>query len=276
MSQESDITVPAPSKIPDWFVPDYPELKGTDNVGKAAVEGQVMAYPKVVRSQTDPAILNQEVGNISFMLFKEPRKLRTGKPVYGFFKLRGNWPNETDAKRQAAKIIREIDSKYPVLLAPVGHWLPITEENAIAKDMLDVRMKDDEIQLRDQAVKDKQEEERRIMREIREREDELKSGDIYDDPTSLTYYSMRRVTEMKLVEARDAQRKQIASIEEKIDMVRRELKTLEKDHPQYGDEWLDCYNAERRKVGIPDFNPGEDTFREYNEYVLEESPEEDA
>lgn len=254
---------------PEWLIPDYPPLRYDDAVGKAAVEGQLVSYPKTVRTMTDPPISNQSLSLISYCLFKEPRVLRNGVPVYGFVKVRGTCNDETQAKFMASKIIREVDSKYQVRVAPTGAWVPITDENAFVKDILDVRMREDEIHLQDEAVKEKQSKQRQLMREIKEREDEAKSGDIYDDPQSLTYYSMRRVTANKLMETRDSTRLQLETMEKTLRKVRKELKRLEIDHPEYIDEWVERYNVERRKAGVPDYVPVEDQVREHEDTIFE-------
>jgi len=261
---------------PPWLVPGYPPLKGDDLVGKAAVEGQLVYYPKVVRSQIDEPINNQTIGCVSLMLFNEPKKMRNGKPVYGFFKLRGNWANHEQMLHESSKIIRTVDSKYKIRAAPVGHWLPIVEEDALCKELIDVKTNKEQITLRNQAAIEKREEQKNLMREIREREEELKSGDIYDDPKSLTYYSMRRVTEMKLVEARDKLKVQLETMKGTLQKVRIELKKLELEHAEYKDQWIDRYNEERKKGGLPDFIPAEDLFDEYEGETLESlgTPEE--
>ncbi len=257
-------------KTPEWLVPNYPSLKGDDAVGQAAVNGQIVAYPNVVRTMVDSPISGQKISGMSFMLFNEPRKLRNGKYVYGYIKNRGNWADENQAKFEASKIIREVDSKYQIRLAPTGAWVPITDEDAFTKETLDVRMKEDEIHIRDQAVKEKESEQRRMAREIREREEELRNeGDIYDDTTSLTYYSMRRVTELRLRETIDHQLRQIESIRKTLRKVQKELKRLEIDNGDYKNEWLNCYNVERRKTGIPDYVPSEEQLREYEDACFE-------
>ncbi len=262
-------------KNPDWLVPDYPPLKG--EVGQAAVNGQIVHYPKVARTQTDPPIVNQIVGNISFMFFKEVRKLRNGKPVYGFFKLGGNWADEIRAKSAASKIIREVDSKHQVKLCPVGGWLPLTDESAFCREMLDVRMNKNEKHLRDQAVKDTLAKQNQMKREIFEREEELKhGGDIYDDPTTLDFYSMKRVTDMKLTEQIENYIKALENIRGKLKDTRRLLKKLEIKHPEYNDQWVECWNVNRRKAGIPDFIPGEDEFKEYEETVFDDLEDSDS
>jgi len=250
----------------EWLIEDYPVLKN-DCVGRAAVEGQLVSYPKVVRRTQDPPITNQEIGCVSFMLYQEPRKLSNGKPVYGFVNLRGNWPNTSVATIEARKLIKEVDSRYQIKLAPVGAWVPITDENAFVKELEDVKMNEEEIHLRDSAAKEKREEQRRIEREIREREEDLKSGDIYDDPSSLAYYTMKRVTENKLNEAVKAQKRTLENTKLNLKKVRTELKLLEKNNTDHLENWIDCYNMERRKAGIPDYIPSEEEFTAYQNFT---------
>ena len=258
---------------PEWLVEGYPPL-GIDLVGQAAVEGQTVEYPQIVRTTTDPPIYGQKLGLLSFMLFKEPRTLSSGKPVYGYVNLRGNWPDASQARSQAAKIIREVDSKHMIRIAPVGGWVPITEEDAFVREKYDVKTRDDEMALRDEAAKEKEAEQRRMQREIREREEEAKNSDIYDDPESLKFYSMRRVTELRLIEARENQLRQIETINENLRKVQKETKKLEKIHPEYLDEWIDCYNEERRKAGVPDYVPSEEQELEHQNAVFTDSEEE--
>lgn len=246
------------SETPNWFIPDYPPLKSSDLVGKAAVEGQIVTYPKVVRTTADPPIINQTIGNVSFMLFDQPKKTKSGKPIYGFLKLRGTWNGEQIARAEASKIIREVDSKFPIKLSPIGMWVPITEDEDSAREKIDVKTNEEEIQLRDEATREKNMERKKIQQDLEERRKELEeSGDIYDDPTSLRYYTMRMVTSIRLREEKIRLMKQLSDIDINVDKVNRDLYNLEKIHSEYKNEWVDCYNIERRKSGIPDFQPDE-------------------
>jgi hypothetical protein len=256
MSQEGNTN--NTSQPPGWLVPTYPSLRGDDVVGRAAVEGQLVSYPKVVRTMTDPAIVGQKLSCVSFMLFKEPRKVSKGPPVYGYVKMRGNWADQSQATFEASKIIRDIDSKYAIRLAPTGSWVPITDNAAFIEDHLDVNTGEQEFALRDEAVKEKQADDNRIKKELRDREEELKEdGDIYDDPTSLTYYAMRRVTETTLLDTYDRQYAQLKSTKAVINKVQRELKKLELSNPEYTEQWIDRYNQEREKGGVPLYKQNE-------------------
>jgi len=257
------------SKKPEWLIDDYPPLTGETKT--EAVRSQTIKYPKVVRQMDDPPIANQLYGNLSFMFFDDPKTLSTGKKVYGFCKVRGVWPTETTATEDSKRIIQEVDSRFQIRIAPVGAWVPLTNENAFCKDLLDVGGKDGDVnQLRSEAIKQKEGEQRRIMRELKEREDDVQTEDIYDNKKTLKYYSMRRVTEMRLTEACAINRKKLDKIIHNQLKVRLELKRLEQENPQYTGEWVECYNQEREKSGIFAYVPGPDEFDEYENTTAEE------
>jgi len=265
-------------KVQEWLIPDYPPVKGSDIVGKSIIGGQTVVYPKVVRDMVDPAIPGQAYGNLSFMLFEEPRVLRSGYRVFGFAKLRGNHSSDTWAKKDSNRIVLEVDSRYPVLTCPVGCWLPITEDPRFCEELVDAASEDSSKDvegtpidsMRSEAVKKKARERQIRQKEIRDRmEDAKEGGDIDDDPESLRYYSMHRVTEWKLTERRDIQEKLLKKAKDKLLEIRRELKEIEAEHPEYADDWLGCYNDERAKAGIAPHIPGEDDFKEYKETTLE-------
>lgn len=262
------MTDPTP-KQPEWLIEGYPKLEG--NAEKEAVRSQTIKYPMVVRQMDDPPIPNQMFANISFMFFDEPKTLSSGKKVYGFCKVRGVWPTEQSATNDCKRLIREVDSRFQIRIAPVGAWVPLTNENAFCRDLLDVgsSVSQMEINLRNDAIKEKESEQRRIINELKEREQEVTDEDIYDDKSTLRYYSMRRVTEMRLSEAVQINRMKLNKILKNQLKVRAELKHLEKDFPEYPSQWVDCYNIERRKAGIFEYVPGEDEFTEYEEVPLE-------
>lgn len=259
-----------PTKTPTWFNDTYPPLSSQDDVGKAAVEGQTVSYPQVVRTMVDPPINGQNIGNLSFMLFKTPRMFRN-KPVYGYVKLRGNHVDEKSARYDAYRIIREVDSKFQVRLAKVGAWVPITDDDSCIKELYDVRENDEEKHIRDEAVKEREAEARRIAKEIKEAEDALKNGsDIYDNPDSLDFYTMKRVTEMRLTEAYQIAMRKLKELENSMIETHIILRTLEITNPDYNDQWIDVYNKERSKTSLPNFIPSEKHFEKYESTQLSE------
>jgi len=268
MSEENKTTTPS------WFNPEYPPLKSTDDIGKASVNGQVIEYPQVVRKMVDPVISGQEYGNISFMLFEKPRMFR-GKPIYGYAKMRGNHSNSDACRFDAYRIIREVDSKFQVRIAKVGNWVPITENDSVVEDLYDVRNNDEEKHLRDEIVKEKEKESRRLANEIREAEEALKTGDdIYDKPESLDFYTMKRVTEMRIVEAVEIAERKLKELYNTLAETHMILHILDEKNPEYKNEWIDNYNFERSKTSIQPFVPSSKQFELFENSNLEKLREE--
>ena len=251
-------------KRPEWLVPDYPELTG--DVGQAAVNGQMLYYPKVARSKKDVSVSKQHMGLISFVLLKEPQKLKNGKPLYGFFKLRGNWADLEQAESKGSRIVREQDSKYKIRVVDVGEWLPLTDDDGLAQKNVNVNLDaTDEERKREIAMREEEANRAAKMRELREREEEVRNGTDYNDDTeSLDHYTMKMVVWIRIQENIEQLRNQIASLEGKLEGTRDTLRNLDAKHPEYQGSWIDNYNIERRKSGIPDHVP---TQRELDRYV---------
>ncbi len=267
-------------KRPEWYDPLHEPLN--TNELRSAMDNKHLNmtnekdFPQILRTNTDDAIPNQAVGNITFNLFPQDKiyiNPKTNKPVYGFMKLRGNWLNGDDAYFQASKIIKNVDSKYRIFSVPVGHWIPVTEDDIFARDTIDVKMNDDGIQLRDKAVKEKEDENKRKMREIKEREEELKNdGDVYDDQESLRFYTMKRVTYMTLQEYIEKQKKELKRNLDNLTKTTKILKTLDSKYPQYQTQWVNMYNDERKKGGIGEYEYDEDKWEYYNKTDIDNLP----
>ena len=250
---------------PKGVNPTYPPLSG--EVAEAAVNGQIVRYPQVVRSGKDLPVPQQSHGLISFMLFKEPKTLKTGKVCFGFCKLRGNWSDPSQCEMKAAGIIREQDSKHKVRIGEVGAWLPITDEGAFVQQTIDVKADaTEEEKFKEEAIRKRQDEDKRIMRELKEREEEVKTAKDYnDDPTSLDYYTMNRTTWMWVTEQVEIQETRLKELKQKLTDRRKLLADLDAKHPAHQDEWIANYNKERRKAGIPDFIPSETMTKQYDD-----------
>jgi hypothetical protein len=236
--------------------PTYPPLTGTE--AALAVENQIGYYPKVVRSKKDTSVSKQHVGLISFMLLEEPKMTKQGRCL-GFFKLRGNWADLEQAESKAARIVREQDSKYKIRVVDVGEWLPLIDDDKLVKKNVNINLDaNDEEKLREDAARKEEEKKRQHMREMKEREEEIKSAKDYnDDEKSLDFYTMKRVAWLRMRENIEQLENQKISIEKKVQETRELLNSLELDYPDYREAWIDNYNRERRKAGIPDYTPSQ-------------------
>lgn len=251
---------------PSWLNPMHPPLEGREAIN--AAEDLVVArpYTQMVRSQIDIPVPQQNYGLVSFMLFNEPKKLPSGKPVYGFLKLRGNYTDVNLCKNRAADIVRTQDSKNKVLIMPVGSWLPITADDGVVGENVDVNIDVDAEyeKKRQEAAMEKEKEEQRIARELKEREQEVKtSKDYNDDTTHIDYYTLKRVAWMRILEREAVIKKDLEKIQKVKSETRKTLVDLDSKFPKYATQWIDNYNTERRKSGIPDYIPSAESEKEY-------------
>ncbi len=246
-----------------FLVSRYPSLE-SDLVGQSAVQGQLVTYPKIARALDDPTIPGQQFVNLSYMLLADPVTLESGKKMFGYVKFRGAYPSQETAQKEGERIIREVDSKWQVRVALGGQWIPITEDDTRIKDKIDVVTNDegDKPALRDAALQRKRNEDQRIQRELREHEDELRRDTEDETPLeekerTLDGYVTKRNTEMKLLEMEEKYLYQLKAMRYNMARLSHEMGCLERDHPEYNDQWLDRMNEERTKYGHPNYVPSE-------------------
>jgi len=91
------------------------------------------------------------------------------------------------------------------------------------------------------------------------------------------FYTMKRVTENKLYEAVEVQKRKIKELEDKLMETYILCKKLDEKNPDYKDKWVENYNIERAKTSIPPFTPIESQVEAYEnltlEYLVKEYPE---
>jgi hypothetical protein len=257
---------------PDWKIPGYPELKG--NVGQAAVNGQIVYYPQVVRSDTDTPVDRQAFGMVTLNLLPEPREVTVGNTktkIYGFLKLRGNWADVDQCTAKAAAIVREQDSKNFTRIAHVGYWLPICDSECLSKEVVSVGAADepeDQRRAREKLSRKKHAEQAKYEKEIRDREEEIKNApDHNDDPLSIDYYTMKRVLAVRLDEQISQFQKKLDGLTAARDMNNNLVYALDQLVPNHQNSWIDNYNKEARNAGVADFVEPEATVQQHATFV---------
>lgn len=266
---DTDATRPLNVGIP-FLLPEYPTL-GDNIVGRAAVNGQLVRYPQIARDLTDPPIPQQQFVNISYMLLDDPRTLENGKREYGMLNVRGTWPTRTAAEKDGKRIIREVDSRNLVLVVPVGQWIKITDDTSHIGDKIDVKTDDDDSKpaLRDEVALRRRREEERKIREIKEHEEEMLAEErdprtVDELENTLEGYIKKRVKEITHLEIRQKFEEQMHALDYLMTENANVLAVLERDHPEYSTQWLEGYNDQRNKYGVPSYTLSE-VEREYHD-----------
>ena len=172
---------------------------------------------------------------------------------------------------EASKIVREQDSANKIRLVEVGAWYPITDEDG-PTEKIDVRteMPAEEEKVKREAIRQREEDSARIIREIKEREEEIKKApDLNDNEESLDFYVMKYITWLRLQENMEQFKAKVTDLENKWKKTRKLLATLDEKHPEYNGAWINRYNEERRKTKIPDYIPNDEQEELYTKKIME-------
>lgn len=238
----------------------------TGAVGRAAVNGQVFEYPKVTRNGKfiDPIIPDQRFGLLSYQILEKPYVVtKDGKTIkiLGFCKARGNYPNEDEARRLAAKLVREVESVFPVGICPVGIWQPIVEDlTDVSHERVSINAAEDAEKVRVQEAsrreRMKKVAEDRSAIENQKREANLKRGmgtDAESNPNSLDYAITHISVWIKLFRERMELKAKLKDIESKLKQRHETLEYYRRSRPEFfdNDAWLERMNEERHKVSVP-------------------------
>ena len=239
--------------------PSYEPLTG--HVGRAAVNGQIFAYPKVLRQKKDPPVPNQNLSLLSFHVFEQPKTIvdKNGKTVKirGMAKCRGVYEEKDQAVRASAQIVRDIDSVFKIGISEVGAWVPIVEDvDAFSKDTVPLDTEEEMEKQREmeelRAQKRKKAEEEQRLRKQEERAKEAALSDPSGDPESLDYTTMQNTTWLGLFRTRETLKEQVKNITWKLKTQHEILEYLRRRHPEYyeNDAWLELANKQRAETSI--------------------------
>jgi len=208
---------------------------------------RIRQYIKQKPSQCDPQIPRQNYCLLSFMLLPKPER-----GVIGFVKPRGVYDDIDSATRGAEDIINGVDSVFPVHIAHVGYWNPITNNEEFSSDQLDVHTNEIESSLRDKAAKESVAKVQQQQREIAEKKEEIRHSSSCDDDDeeSLNFYTKKKVSYKELSNYITSGEEKLKELKMKKLKLYKTINNLGFKHPEYQDQWLDNYNNARKKAGL--------------------------
>lgn len=237
----------------------YEPLNGA--IGRAAVNGQIVAYPKIIRSRIDPPIPDQVYCLISFLHFDKEHiaKDRHGKEtkIKTLVKVRGTFGTENEAIRKAAELVRNVDSTFEIAVARVGKWEPVVEdigswsaEKVSAESEKQLEAQQSQVEIRRQ--KTKEYEESKKMQEFQENQRKLIEEDSSKDPESLDFATMQSVIFLKLHRDRKELKAKLDNLTKKLKDQHETLEYMRRRHPEHfeNDAWLEHLNKARRKTSL--------------------------
>lgn len=241
-------------KTASWMQPNAePMLK---EELKEAIEGQ-SKYPEIVRKDRDTPIPDQAWSIVSFMVLPEPKD-----GVYAFVKCRGSYPSEQDARRRGKKIIRDVDSLFPLQFCPTGAWVPVTNDSKFAKNeefIMDAKQKKEANFgiIGEEKLEQARKQHDKIVQDVHDRAKQLLDPDAPDDPYSdkegLDYYCQKRVTMNQMCNYTEELKAKLEKLETKKQLYEIEIAEIERVHPEHIDAWESRYNEKREEVGLGGF-----------------------
>lgn len=217
-----------------------------------------LKFPKTMKLHSDPALQGQYIGLLSFIPSKDAKPDKQG--CFGVLKLRGNFESEKRADKYSEMLIRQHDSYAVIDYCYVGKPFPLMVDNSAyraATKEIDIRKKVDDT-VRNE-IKKKREVEKSEMESVQERHRALMAD--VDEEKETTYDDLEHYLQMKVKKAnlqyrKDEMRKKISESDTLIDKVATEIAELDKNHPEFKDQYLDRYNAALESSGInPKSNP---------------------
>jgi len=213
-----------------------------------AFRNNVCTHREFIKSHIDPPILGQTYALASYKFLDITRELKIlpdGEPLYGWVKLRGNYATEEEAQKAAKDLLQGQDSKSKIQIYRVGGWTPLTSSTLLTKQFDEFS----DQQWRQKMIDDKKKQEQQI-KEIREREEQLKQGIDQYTEDSLDYYVMKKVTLAENQYTMDRAMKTLKETRKNINDLEKEIEELDSKYPDHKKNALEQYNKERREAGM--------------------------
>ena len=237
----------------------YNELNNTDFISK---------FPKVDRTYADPPPPLQNIGLISFTPAKGASPNKNG--VYGFAKLRGNFATPIEANQRAEYLIRNVDSYHQIYHTYVGRPFPITSSSKYSQETEEIDIRKQMTESVSENIRKKKKDDYQAMKEIKDREQELLEDtkiDKEDDPYE-TYITLN-VKKAQLSWTYLEHQKKMEEVKNIIIKTRKEIENLDKEFPEYKDNYYEKYMDARRKAGLKDESK-EDSQSNFIKFMVED------
>jgi hypothetical protein len=226
----------------------------------------VQRFPEVERRFVDTPIDLQRIGLISFVPAKGATPNEQG--IYGFAKLRGNYPTEQEANERAEHLIRDVDSYHQIYHTYVGRPFPLTVSSDYSKEVSRVDLKKETTTAIENDVKSKREKEQRDIEEIKQREQTLLEDVKKTEENRDDHYTTLQVKKAQLIWTYSETDKKMKQMKGLIAKARHEIEELDKVDPALKTTYYQKYMDARRQAGFTS-NKMEDD-KSFMRYLVED------
>jgi hypothetical protein len=221
----------------------------------------VSKFLRVERKYADPVEPLQRIGLLSFV----PAKGATpnDKGIYGFAKLRGNYPTDQEASERAEFIIRNVDSYHRIYHTYVGRPFPCTVSPDFSSETTEIDIRKEMTTSVSHSIKTQKDVERKQIEEIEQREKDLLSESKREgDEPPLERYTTLRVKKAQVVWTYLETQKKMDEMKDIIIKTRAEIQELEKNNDEYAKTYFKKYCDARSESGL-DNSANQDTFMKF-------------
>jgi len=223
----------------------------------------VQKFPRVDKTYADPPINLQTYGLVSFVPAKGATPNENG--IYGFAKLRGNFSTESEADQRAEFLIRNVDSYHQIYHTYVGRPFPITVSSKYSAETNEIDIRKETTKTMSTSIKEKKMEEKKIVDDMKQREEEL-IAESKRDPNDVdpydTYITLK-VKKAQLSWTYLEHQKKMAEVRTILRSTKTTLDEMDVEFPDFQNQYFDKYMQARKSAGFEDKDITKDNFMKF-------------
>ena len=223
----------------------------------------VEKFPRLDKTYADPPINLQTYGLVSFVPAKGATPNEHG--IYGFAKLRGNFSTESEADQRAEFLIRNVDSYHQIYHTYVGRPFPITVSSKYSAETNEIDIRKETTKTMSTSVKEKKMEEKKIVDDMKQREEELiaESKRDPDDVDPFDTYITLKVKKAQLSWTYLEHQKKMAEVRTILRSTKTTLDEMDVEFPDFQNQYFDKYMQARKSAGFEDKDITQDNFMKF-------------
>ena len=254
---ENSLTCPSDRNSEKEYIPNQGHRPlSEDEVVEAVKELNNTSFVKnflnVERRYADPVDPMQRIGLISFVPAKGATPNEKG--VYGFAKLRGNYPTDQEGSEKAEFLIRNVDSYHQIYHTYVGRPFPLTTSSDYSGETCRIDIKKSMVESISSSIKNKKDEERKQIQEIEAREKELLEDTKKEHEDTIDRYTTLRVKKAQITWTYIETQKKMEEMKNIIIKSRLELEEMDKENENYAKDYYNKYSEARANSGLDNSN----------------------
>lgn len=225
-------------------------------------------YPVFERVYIDPPLPMQNIALVSFVPSQGASPDKDG--FYGMAKVRGVFNTVNEADQRARDLIQNVDSYHKIFFARVGQPFPFTTSSEHSAESSEVDVKNKGKQIISEDVKQKRKEEQEEIREIKQREENLKQ-DVSKDQDPLDRYTTLQVKRAQVSWTYLETQKKMEEMKKIIIKTRGEIAEMDEESDTYLKQFYQKYLDARKDAGLETKeNPNDDDS--FMKFLVKDAP----